>query len=126
MIQSVKRARQLNSTHPILHACIIKLIKYLKNTDTMEINPYVKIVIQKSFNELIGQKTPQELNDEFIKNNDNSILHLLQGAKIMYELDSSKKEKAINLITSFDVSKSSLDVSIYSFLYHVHVIKYVL
>lgn len=109
MIQSIKRAIALDAKHPLVHACCMKLTKALQLM-TAELNPSVKLVVEKARKELIGSgKTSQQINDEFIANNRDSIAHLIEAAKIMQLLDNSKKDEAIQLITSFDLNKMTLE-----------------
>lgn len=110
MIQAIKRARQLDPKHPIVHGCIMKFTKALQLMSN-DLHPSVKLVVDKACQELIGgaNKSQQQLNNEFIQENQNSILHLIEGAKIMYALDFSRKDEAIQLITSYDINKMSLD-----------------
>ncbi|XP_055911380.1 N-alpha-acetyltransferase 15, NatA auxiliary subunit [Eupeodes corollae] len=109
MIQSIKRARALDAKHPLVHACCMKLVKALQLMGA-NLNPSVKIVVEKAHKELIGSgKTSQQINDEFIANNRDSISHLVEGAKVLYLLDNSKKDEAIKLITSFDLNKMTLE-----------------
>lgn len=112
MLQSILRARAVNPEHPVLHSCIIRFMKALANAKKLEpFNEHVQQVLDKATKELIGTKTPQQLNDEFIaKHHATSILHLYEGARGLYELDPSKKQTAIKLITSFNLSKMRLEV----------------
>ncbi|XP_055389551.1 N-alpha-acetyltransferase 15, NatA auxiliary subunit [Condylostylus longicornis] len=106
MIQSINRARKIDANHPIVHGCIMKLTKALQLFT--DLNPSVKVVVDKSSKELIGDSTPAIINQAFIEKNRTSILHLIEGAKIMYALQPSKKEEAIKLLTNFDTNKMSL------------------
>lgn len=112
MLQSIRRAQALDATHPQVHSCIIRFTKALASAEKEQpFNPYVQQVLDKATKELIGSKTPQQLNDEFIaKHHASSILHLYEGARGLYELDASKKNAAIKLITSFKLDKMRLEV----------------
>lgn len=121
MLQSIRRARALNPAHPVLHSCIIRFMKALAIAQKQQpFNVHVQKVLDKATKELIGTKTPQQLNDEFIaKHHASSILHLYEGARGLYELDASKKDAAIKLVTSFNLSKLRLEVrrlSIYRYI----------
>lgn len=111
MIQSVKRARKLDSTNPVLHACIVKLLIALTEENVNNFHPSVKSVVEKVRTELSGGKTASALNDDFIRKYEKSVPHLLEGAKMMYILDRSKKEEAIKLATSFDMENACIEVS---------------
>lgn len=110
MIQSIKRALAIDAGHPQVHSCIVRLIRALP-TLTKDLNVAVKTVVDKAVKELIGTKSAQQLNDEFIAKHSSSIMHLYEAARIMYELDAGKQEAAIKLITSYDVAKLKLEVS---------------
>jgi len=114
MLQSIRRARSLDATHPVLHSCIIRFMKALDIAKQEQpFNAHVQQVLDKATKELIGNKTPQQLNDEFIaKHHTSSILHLYEAARGLYELDASKKDAAIKLITGFNLSKMRLEVCI--------------
>lgn len=109
MIQSVKRARKLDSTNPVLHACIVKLLIALTEENVNNFHPSVKSVVEKVRTELSGGKTASALNDDFIWKYEKSVPHLLEGAKMMYILDRSKKEEAIKLATSFDMENACIE-----------------
>ncbi|KAL7744606.1 hypothetical protein ACLKA6_017117 [Drosophila palustris] len=114
MLQSIRRARSLDPTHPVLHSCIIRFMKALDIAKQEQpFNVHVQQVLDKATKELIGNKTPQQLNDEFIaKHHTSSILHLYEAARGLYELDASKKDAAIKLITGFNLSKMRLEEAI--------------
>ncbi|XP_011207127.2 N-alpha-acetyltransferase 16, NatA auxiliary subunit [Bactrocera dorsalis] len=110
MLQSIRRAMAIDATHSSVHACIARLAQALpKLTADQELNESIKIVIDKATKELIGTKSVQQLNEEFVAQKDASIMHLYEGARIMYELEPSKRETAINLITSYDLNKVKLE-----------------
>ncbi|XP_067640624.1 N-alpha-acetyltransferase 16, NatA auxiliary subunit [Eurosta solidaginis] len=110
MLQSIRRAMAIDPTHSSVHACIVRLAQALpKLTANSEINASIKTVIDKATKELIGTKSVPQLNDEFVAKNGASIMHLYEGARITYELDPSKREAAIKLITSFDINKVKLE-----------------
>ncbi|SPP89997.1 N-alpha-acetyltransferase 16, NatA auxiliary subunit [Drosophila guanche] len=113
MLQSIQRARVVNKAHPEIHSCIIRFMKSLSSAFKQQpLNEHVQKVLNKATEELIGSKTLQELNDEFIAKHNASILHLYEGARSLYELDSSKKDTAINLVTSFNQNKIRLEEAI--------------
>lgn len=109
MLQSLKRARKLDSTHPVLHACIIKFRKALDSTDN--IDPNVKLVIDKEVDVLFGGRNASELCDLVLEKYGKSSAHVLEVAKILYKNDpKGSKVKAINLATSMDFADLSLQV----------------
>ncbi|KAH8238243.1 hypothetical protein KR032_001519 [Drosophila birchii] len=114
MLQSIQRARAVDPKHPEVHSCVIRFIKSLALSAKQQppLNEHVQQVLDKATEELIGRKTPQQLNDEFIAKHNASILHLYEGARSLYELDASKKAAAIKLVTSFNLSKMRLEEAI--------------
>lgn len=110
MIQSIKRAHALDSLHPGVHRCLIRLMQDLP-TLTKDLNVHVKTVVDKAIQDLIGTKSVKQLNDEFIAKNGSSIMHLYEAARIMYDLDVSNQDAAIKLITTFNTEKIKLEVS---------------
>ncbi|KAL5275161.1 NAA15 family protein [Megaselia abdita] len=113
MIQCIKRAVKIDPDHPQLFSCFIKLAKCLQALPD-DLSPNVKEVVEKARKDLIGSKCSpiQIINDGLQKHANKSIEHILEGAKGLYSLDEKKKDEAIKLITSFDISKLSLVVSI--------------
>lgn len=114
MIQCIKRAVKIDPNHPQLFACYIKLAKCLQDLPA-DLNPSIKAVVEKARKELIGSNatTPiQIINEGIQKHANKSVEHILEGAKGLYSLDESKRSEAIKLITSFDISKFTLVVSI--------------
>ncbi|EDV46699.1 N-alpha-acetyltransferase 16, NatA auxiliary subunit [Drosophila erecta] len=113
MLQCIRRARAVDPAHPEVHSCIIRFVKSLTSAAKEEpFNEHVQQVLDKATKELIGSKTPQQLNDEFIAKHNASILHLYEGARSLYELDNSKKAAAIKLVTSFNLTKLRLEEAI--------------
>lgn len=109
MIQCIRRAKAIDPSHPMLHRCIIRLMQFLPQLPS-DLNVHVKAVVDKAVHELIGDKMPQQLNEEFIAENSSSVRHVFEGARIKYELDKNQQEAALALITSIEVDQLSLDV----------------
>lgn len=114
MIQCIKRAVKIDPEHPQLFSCYIKLAKCLQELPA-DLNPSIKEVVDKAKKELIGSNSTsiQIINEGIQKHANKSIGHILEGAKGLYSLDEKKKDEAIKLITSFDISKLSLIVSVF-------------
>lgn len=110
MLQSIKRARSIDANNAHLHLCIVKFAKALKQLNLSELNEYVRNVIEKETVDLFGGKSIDAINDEFLKQNANSFLHVLNSAQSLYELDASKKDTAIKLISDFSFDKVTLEV----------------
>lgn len=109
MIQAITRAYKIDERHPEVHNCIVRLIQSLP-TLIKDLNETVKLVIESAIKKLIGNKSAKELNEQFLAENKNSIPHLYECARIMYELDTSKKNNALKLILSADMEKITLKV----------------
>lgn len=111
MLQSIKRARCIDAANARLHWCIIRFYNALHSAKNKNINESVKVVLDKETANLFNGKDANELNQHVLDKNSGSFDHVLQVARCLYELDSTKKDKAINLVTKFDVAKISLEVS---------------
>lgn len=109
MLQSIKRARSIDANNAILHSCIIKFHKALKQQEA-DINPHVRTVIEKETTQLFDGKDAYALNQSFLTKHVASVQHVLQAARSLYELDSTKKDEAIKLVTSVDLTKLTLEV----------------
>ena len=83
MLQSVKRALKLDSGHPQLHSCLIRLLRFLTDGDLLNekvSHPALASVLASETKPLFqNHKDAQQLNSEFLKQNSNSLPHLLQG-----------------------------------------------
>lgn len=110
MIQSIKRAKAIDAAHPELHRCMIRLTQLLPECCGSDQNANVKLVVDKAIRELIGDKTAQQLNEQFIAEHSSSIQHLYEGARIKYELDGTQQQAALSLITSIEVDCLTLEV----------------
>lgn len=106
MLQSLKRARLIDPNNAQLQSCILRFQKVLN--ETKNIPPPVKQVIEKEVAVLFQGKSGSELNNLVLEKYGNSIHHVLEVAKVLYELDESKKKYAIELLTNFDTKKLDL------------------
>uniref|UniRef100_A0A8C3FKE5 N-alpha-acetyltransferase 16, NatA auxiliary subunit n=1 Tax=Chrysemys picta bellii TaxID=8478 RepID=A0A8C3FKE5_CHRPI len=100
MLQSVKRAFAINNNNPWLHECLIKFSKSV--SDHSNLPEIVNKVLTQEMQKIFVNKDLESFNEEFLKYNATSILHLLSGAKMMYFLDKSRQEKAIAIATRLD------------------------
>lgn len=112
MLQSIKRARGIDPANPTLHTCIVKFHRSLK-MQASNINEYIRAVIDKETPILFNGQTAIEFNRQFLTTNPTSFHHVLQGAISLYELDASKRDEAIQLVTSFDLDKLTLEVCVF-------------
>jgi len=109
MLQSIKRARCIDGSNARLHWCIIRFYTALHSKQNKNINESVKVVLKKEKANLFNGKDATELNQQVLIQNSGSFDHVLQVARCLYELDASTKDNAVNLVTSFDISKLSLE-----------------
>lgn len=117
MLQSIKRARSIDASNAILHSCIIKFHKALKE-QLADINESVCTVIDKETTILFDGKDAHTLNQIFLQKYAKSVHHVLQVAQSMYELDVGKRVEAIKLVTSHDISNLTLEdvTEVYTYL----------
>lgn len=110
MLQSIKRARCIDDANARLHWCIIRFYTALYSAANKNINENVKLVLNKETANLFNGKDASELNQQVLTQHSGSFDHVLQVARCLYQLDSTTKEKAVHLVTSFDVSKLTFEV----------------
>lgn len=112
MLQSIKRARHIDENNSMLHTCIMKFHRSLQ-MQAKNINEYVRVVIDKETAILFNGLTAIEFNRQFLAAAANSMSfhHVLQGSISLYELDASRRDEAIQLVTTFDMNKLTLEVS---------------
>ncbi|BES92311.1 TPR [Nesidiocoris tenuis] len=111
MLQSVKRAYETNSEHPLVHEAVIRFCQALDvwKKEKSFLDP-VFIVIDKVMAPILGLKTPQQLNQEYLKKHMNNQWCSLHAARIMYFLDKSKQAEAIAVATRLDDGLESRDI----------------
>lgn len=100
MLQSLKRGCQVERNNPQLHVCLLRFLLLIKQkTDLPE--PVSKL-LQRETKKFYNHKDPLTLNTEYLEQNNNSILHRLAGARMMYELSPTpeKQEEALKIATS--------------------------
>lgn len=111
MLQSIKRAQAIDANNAQLHLCIVRFSKVLKSvTGSAELNEHVKTVLERETAKIFNGKSSDQLNHSVLDKFGKSFDHVLNVAKAMIELDSSSKDKAINLINSFPLDKVTLEV----------------
>lgn len=118
MLQSIKRAQAIDATNAQLHLCIVRFAKVLKTaiSQNAELNEHVKTVLEQETTKIFNGKSAETLNQSILEKFGKSYEHVLNVAKAMFELDSTKKEKSINLITSFPMDNVTLPVRYGCFL----------
>lgn len=109
MLQSLKRARNIDAENPVLASCILRFNTVLNATK--DIHPYVKSVIDKEVVDIFKGKSFKELKADILAKHGRSLYHVLEVAKVMYKTDSSTKAIAVKLATSTDMDGIDLQVS---------------
>ncbi|XP_015598705.1 N-alpha-acetyltransferase 15, NatA auxiliary subunit [Cephus cinctus] len=102
MLQSIKRAHQLDANNPDLHAC---LVRFLQHTGASQLEGAVAEVVKRQTSGIFSNSDAVQLNANYLKMNNKSLPHLLQGARMLYLLDPSAQAKALSLITNIDGSE---------------------
>uniref|UniRef100_A0A250Y5X3 N-alpha-acetyltransferase 15, NatA auxiliary subunit n=1 Tax=Castor canadensis TaxID=51338 RepID=A0A250Y5X3_CASCN len=103
MLQSVKRAFAIDSGHPWLHECMIRLFSTAV-CESKDLPETVRTVLKQEMNRLFGATNPKNFNETFLKRNSDSLPHRLSAAKMVYYLESSSQKRAIELATTLDES----------------------
>uniref|UniRef100_A0A452GP37 Uncharacterized protein n=1 Tax=Gopherus agassizii TaxID=38772 RepID=A0A452GP37_9SAUR len=102
MLQSVKRAFAIDSSHPWLHECMIHLFGSV--SESKDLPDTVRTVLNQEMNRLFGATNPKNFNEAFLKKNYDSLPHRLSAAKMVYYLDPSSQKRAVELATSLNES----------------------
>ncbi|XP_019519593.1 PREDICTED: N-alpha-acetyltransferase 15, NatA auxiliary subunit [Hipposideros armiger] len=103
MLQSVKRAFAIDSSHPWLHECMIRLFSTAV-CESKDLSDTVRTVLKQEMNRLFGATNPKNFNETFLKRNSDSLPHRLSAAKMVYYLDPSSQKRAVDLATTLDES----------------------
>ncbi|KAG7203683.1 hypothetical protein KM043_013711 [Ampulex compressa] len=99
MLRSIKRAHRLDPNNPELHTC---LVRFMQHTSGPPSEGPVGEVIKRQTAGIFSSTTAAKLNTEYLKNNRNSLPHLLQGARMLYMLDPSSQARALSLISNIE------------------------
>ncbi|NWQ66757.1 NAA16 acetyltransferase, partial [Neopipo cinnamomea] len=75
MLQSVKRAFAIDSSHPWLHECMIHLFSTV--SESKDLPDAVRTVLNQEMNRLFGATNPKNFNEAFLKKNYDSLPHRL-------------------------------------------------
>ncbi|XP_048773371.1 N-alpha-acetyltransferase 15, NatA auxiliary subunit-like isoform X2 [Ostrea edulis] len=108
MLQALKRGCRIHRDHPQLHVCMIRfLLTIRKKGDVPET---VQKVLKQEMDKLYNGKDAKTLNNEFLERNNNSVLHRLAGARMMYELDPTPEvqKKSFEIATSLSDSYTGI------------------
>lgn len=122
MLQCLKRGQQIDPDNPHLHMCRVKFLKLVQDKSDGELSGPVGQVIKDALGNLYTTPDLQEVNSQFVASHKNSIPHTLAGARMMYYLDPSTSEQAINMATSLSdhhISATHLDcIAVLDSLHH--------
>ena len=99
MLRSIKRAFNLDQNNPELHSC---LVRFLQHTKDSKLDDIVKDVVKHHSKTIFSNKDVATLNKEFLDNNQESLPHRLQGARMLYLLDPTSQARAIKYVTDLD------------------------
>ncbi|XP_015440387.1 PREDICTED: N-alpha-acetyltransferase 15, NatA auxiliary subunit [Dufourea novaeangliae] len=99
MLKSIKRAHGLDPNNPDLHSCVVRFILH---TARSPLEGPVGEVVKHQTAGIYGASPATQLNAEFLKKNQNSLPHVLQGARMLYLLDPSAQSKALSLVMNIN------------------------
>ncbi|EDV25040.1 uncharacterized protein TRIADDRAFT_25871 [Trichoplax adhaerens] len=110
MLQSLKRARNIDSQNPQLHINIVKFALAVKAK--ADLNKAVSQVVETELEVLLEGMKLQEFNDNFIERNKNSIAHQSAGAEALNILNPSASDRVLQLCCnlSYDHIETELPV----------------
>lgn len=97
MLQSLKRAHNIDPNNSALHFSIIRYQKLLLDRLT-SLDVSVRQVIEQESKMLFKDKSPAELNNEYLVHCRSSPAAVVEVAKSMYILDQSSKKDAVELL----------------------------
>lgn len=118
MLQSLKRARAIDISHPTLHNCLIRFYKILESRiASNDIDEHVKVVVERERAHLFSQaQSAANINDSYLAENRGNIDVLYEVAKIMYQLEEDRRDEAIRLLTAVDLKDATLEKATKIFL----------
>lgn len=108
MLQSIKRAMNIDPDHPLLYSCLMRYYDVLEKRGITDST--VRTVIDSERKHLFNNCGAKELTDKFINKHKKSPPHILEATKWIYHSDKTRKAEAIKMITSFDLNQIKLEV----------------
>ncbi|CAF3920737.1 unnamed protein product, partial [Rotaria magnacalcarata] len=107
MLRCLKRMKKLDSNNPKVHLCLMKFLKFI--TDEPISDERVRTLIDEelqTFDIKQGNsiKKVEDINNEFVKNNFNSLTHRAEAAKIMFLINPSNSLKIMEFLTTLDTN----------------------
>lgn len=110
MLQSIKRAVNIEPSNPWLHQCLVRFFKGVsESTDLAEA---VRTVLTHEISRLFGESSPQSFNKNYLSQHSNSIPHRLAAAKMMVYLEPSSDKMACEIATALDESLAGRSIQI--------------
>lgn len=111
MLQSIKRAFRIDPNNPKLHSCLIRYHQYIEKVKDL-IDPAIQEVITKEVQIMFNGKTAVELNSNYLDTHRNCLTALLDGAKMLYFLNPSNQEKALNIVTALGDNIQNINLKV--------------
>ncbi|ESO01348.1 hypothetical protein HELRODRAFT_112750 [Helobdella robusta] len=99
MLQAVKRGWKINRNNPQIHECVIQFL-HAVSQEASSLPEQVRQVLKVESEKTFGKLSANELNENFIRANSNSLSHLLAGSKMRCFLNPDKKEDSLNHLLS--------------------------
>ncbi|CAK1542544.1 unnamed protein product [Leptosia nina] len=108
MLQSIKRAWQLDSNHQHLHDCLVRFKCWLEEKMS-ELNPHVVEVINAETKTMFGDRSALTIAEEYVsKCAQTSQAAALWGARALRRLVPERTKEALALATSLDTPQCSI------------------
>ncbi|PZC77946.1 hypothetical protein B5X24_HaOG202753 [Helicoverpa armigera] len=100
MLQSIKRAFQLDSSHHHLHDCLLRFQRWLDD-NLAGLNPAVAAVINKEIEPMVRGRSAVQMAEEFIRSAaDKTQANALWGARALRRLLPERAHQALKLATA--------------------------
>ncbi|CAF1021988.1 unnamed protein product [Adineta steineri] len=120
MLRCLKRMKKLDTNNAKFHSCLMKFLKM------MELEPVtderLRTIIDdelKTFNVKQGDsiRKIEDLNEEFLKKNSNSLTHRAEAAKVMLLINPTNNLKAIEYLTTLDPNFTDQNLKVCTNIY---------
>lgn len=97
VLRAIKQALKIEPSHPKVHQAIIRLFRHVELEEKLD--DIAKQVLTNERKAILGEKTLEEYNAEYLKANQNSLASIVASAEMMMLLDEKKQKEAVELIT---------------------------
>jgi len=120
MLRCLKRMKKLDSNDPKFHSCLMKFLHSVEKQPNQD--ERIRTLINEELKNFSLQqenltKKIDELNEEFLKNNSNSLTHRAEAAKVMLLIDPENQSKTIEFLTKFDSNFTNQNLKTCSTIY---------